>query len=301
MKDNIAVTGEQYYLQNGGYRATITGLGGGLRDLSFEDIDLIMSFPADELPPKSAGQLLMPWPNRIADGQYQFKGNTEQLPINEPLRGNAIHGLTRWLTFHPTKQTSTHLTLNCTLLGQPGYPHVLDLVLDYELDAEFGLTITLTATNCGTTPAPFGYGAHPYLVTGAAIDECELEIPARKQIMVDDRGIPIGIEDIDDSIDFHLPRLIRQSTLDTAFFYLYLDHDRRANTLLIGPKGTVALWQDTSLPYIQVFTDPDRLGVAIEPMTCPPNAFITGENLMTLFPGRMSTHSFGIYRIERTL
>jgi len=37
-----------------------------------------------------------------------------------------------------------------------------------------------------------------------------------------------------------------------------------------------------------------RRAVAIEPMTCPPNAFATGTDLLTLEPGETVTHRWGI-------
>ena len=52
--------------------------------------------------------------------------------------------------------------------------------------------------------------------------------------------------------------------------------------------------------WLQVFTgDPlaperRRKAVAIKPMTCPPNAFVTGEDLLVLEPGDTVTHTWGI-------
>ena len=64
----IPLTGAQYEIEAGGYRATVTELGGGLRALSREGRPLITGYEADELPPHGAGQLLAPWPNRIDGG-----------------------------------------------------------------------------------------------------------------------------------------------------------------------------------------------------------------------------------------
>jgi aldose 1-epimerase len=40
--------------------------------------------------------------------------------------------------------------------------------------------------------------------------------------------------------------------------------------------------------------DVDRRSLAAEPMTCPPNAFRTGEALIRLEPGRSFTSAWGI-------
>ena len=37
-----------------------------------------------------------------------------------------------------------------------------------------------------------------------------------------------------------------------------------------------------------------RKAVAIEPMTCPPNAFVTGDDLLVLEPGEAVTHTWGV-------
>ena len=41
------------------------------------------------------GQVLIPWPNRLEDGGYEFDGRRYQLPLTEPEQHNAIHGLVR--------------------------------------------------------------------------------------------------------------------------------------------------------------------------------------------------------------
>src|ERR1700760_3085589 len=92
----IPLTGTQYEIEAGGYQATVTELGAGLRSLKFGDTALVVGYDADELPPHSAGQLLTPWPNRVDGGHYTFDGEEHQLALSEPARGNAIHGLTRW-------------------------------------------------------------------------------------------------------------------------------------------------------------------------------------------------------------
>jgi aldose 1-epimerase len=60
-----AITGQQYQIVAGPYRATVTELGAGLRELYFRDQPLIAGYEADELPPGGAGQLLAPEPARV--------------------------------------------------------------------------------------------------------------------------------------------------------------------------------------------------------------------------------------------
>ncbi len=189
----IPLTGTQYEIEAGDYRATVTELGAGLRGLRFGDIFLVTSFDADELPPHGAGQLLTPWPNRVDGGRYAFDGENYQLALSEPALGNAIHGLTRWAPWARAAHEQDEVTLRCLPHGQQGYPFAVQTDVTYRVDAESGLHVTVTATNKGSRPAPWGTGTHPYLTAGTrTIDDCELELPADRWQPVDDRLIPSG-------------------------------------------------------------------------------------------------------------
>ena len=159
----IPLTGTQYEIEAGGFRATVTELGAGLRQLSLAGTNLVTTFDADELPPHSAGQFLSPWPNRIAGGSYKFDGRELHLPLSEPAKGNAIHGLTRWLPWTRIAHEQDEVTLRSVAHGQLGYPFAVQVDLTYRVDAESGLHVTVTAANKGSHPAPWGAGAHPYL------------------------------------------------------------------------------------------------------------------------------------------
>ena len=102
----VPLTGVQYEIEAGQYRATVTELGAGLRELAFRGQPLIAGYEADELPPAGAGQLLAPWPNRVDGGRYVFGGTEYQLALTEPARANAIHGLTRWTAWTAVQQDS---------------------------------------------------------------------------------------------------------------------------------------------------------------------------------------------------
>ena len=77
--------------------------------------------------------------------------------------------------------------------GYAGYPFCLEIDAEYRLTPDAGLHVTISATNRGTRPAPYGFGQHPYLTAGApALDEWELTLPATRWLPVDQRGIPSG-------------------------------------------------------------------------------------------------------------
>jgi aldose 1-epimerase len=304
----VPLSGVQYEIEAGHYRATVTELGAGLRELAFRGQPLIAGYEADELPPAGAGQLLAPWPNRVDGGRYVFGGTEYQLALTEPGQGNAIHGLTRWTAWTAVRQDTGAVRLRSAPHGQQGYPFGLEIEAEYALDPANGLRVTIAARNRGSHAAPYGTGSHPYLtVRTPSIDGCELTLPADSWLPLDDRGIPSGPPEPADgtAYDFRRPRAIGTTRLDHALTGLSRDGDGRTWAYLAageaqgrGPR--VGLWADEGYRWLQVFTgDPlgprmRRKAVAIEPMTCPPNAFVTADDLLVLEPGERVTHSWGI-------
>ena len=91
--------------------------------------------------------------------------------------------------------------------------------------------------------------------------------------------------------DFRAGRKIGGTALDHALTSLATDADGRAWVRLAGASAQIAMWLGPGYRWLQVFTgdplgpDARRRAVAIEPMTCPPNAFVTGIDLATVEPG----------------
>jgi aldose 1-epimerase len=303
LSTQLPVTGAQYDIAAGDYLATITELGAGLRVLSRSGRPLVASYDADELPPSGCGQLLAPWPNRIDGGRYSFGGQSFQLYLSEPARGTAIHGLTRWANWRVTRQAADAAELALDLLGQPGYPFCLELRAGYRLTPDAGLEVTVTARNPGSRPVPFGTGSHPYLQAGHdRVDDWQLQLPATRWQPCDDRGIPAGEpQDVSDTpYDFRARRAIGTVALDHTLTGLRTDAGGLVQAVLAGPGAEVELWAGPGYRWLQVFTgdtlssDRRRRAVAIEPMTCPPNAFVSGTDLLTIEPGDSVTLRWGI-------
>ena len=302
-ESTLPLTGAQYDIAAGDYQATVTELGAGLRSLRVSGQPVIRHYDADEVPPAGAGQLLAPWPNRVDHGQYSFGGRSYQLDLSEPARGTAIHGLTRFASWRVVELQADQVELGLQLLGRPGYPFCLELSARYRLSEQAGLEVTITARNAGSRTAPFGTGSHPYLLAGTGtVDSWQLQLPAARWQPADDRGIPVGrpLEVAGSQYDFRERRAIGSTSLDTAFTDLYTGDDGRAWARLTGPDAEIALWAGPGYRWLQVFTgdplgpDARRRALAIEPMTCPPNAFVTGIDLLTIEPGASATQQWGI-------
>jgi len=303
----VPLTGAQYEIAADGYQAVATELGAGLRELRYGGRPVIAGYQPDELPPGAAGQLLVPWPNRGDRGRYTVAGTEYQLDLSEPKAGNAIHGLGRWAPWPVVRHDHHAVTLRQGLLGRTGYPFCLDLEVEYHL-SETGLRVSVTARNVGAHAAPYGTGSHPYLTTGApAVDECELTLPAARWLPVDERGIPVGpAQDVaGGALDFRAASRVGAAQLDHAFTGLDRDEQGRAWARLASNGTEVALWAGPDYRWLQVFTGDTldaahrRRAVAIEPMTCPPNAFATGTDLIMLAPGDSVTRTWGIQVTER--
>ncbi len=297
---------DAFELRAGDYRAVVESRGAALCRLGIGDRDLLWGHDPGGAVRGFQGQLLAPWPNRVGEGRYVFDGNEHELEITERGGSSAIHGLVHALPWRTEDVSACGVTLSCTLDTAPGYPFRLAATAEYRLDPQAGLEVTVTLRNQGTSAAPCGIGAHPYLRVGTTLDDATLRLPARLRQPVDDRQLPVGPPQpvAGTEHDFTTPRPVGTAVLDTPFTGLHYGRDERAWTVLRGAETAVGLWTDRGCPWLQVFSaDPlvapgNRGPLAVEPMTCPPNALATGDGLAVLPPGDEVRARFGIRGIS---
>ena len=305
MKQTTALSGRQLHLTAGDMTATVVQVGAGLRELAVAGRPLLDGYAHDEIAAYAQGQALVPWPNRLADGKYEFAGTEYQLPLTEPDNGCAIHGLARWLVWDVVAAEEDRAALAVTVAAQAGYPFTLRAEVEYTLTSG-GISVQTTLTNAGSTALPAGHGFHPYLTVGTdRIDGTQLQLPVASRLEADDRGIPTGkrIPVDGTQYDFREPRLIGELQLDTAFTDLQHDDDGCARIRLAAPGDDrrAELWLDDTYAFVMAFTGdslPDparrRRALGLEPMTCAPNAFRSGDGLRTLEPGEATRSRWGI-------
>ncbi|HTI33365.1 MAG TPA: aldose 1-epimerase family protein, partial [Miltoncostaea sp.] len=250
-----APSGEQLALRHGSWEAVVVEVGGGLRSLTHDGAPVLDGFAEGEMASGGRGQVLVPWPNRLAGGTYEWAGRRLQAPLSEPAAGNAIHGLVRWCNWTATDRSNERVTMRLRLHPQPAYPFTLDLAMAYALGDD-GLTVTLTARNAGDADAPFGAGFHPYVTAGTAlVDEAVLTVPADTWLPADGAGIPTGERrPVDGELDHRAGRAIGGAVLDHCFTDLTRDADGRATVTLAGPSRRVRLWLDGTFGFVMVFT-----------------------------------------------
>jgi aldose 1-epimerase len=300
-------SGAQYELAAGDYRATVVEVGGGVRSCTYNGRPVLDPYPFDAMCDGAHGTPLIPWPNRLADGRYRFDGADYQVALTEPEKHNAIHGFLCWRAWQAREQASDRIIMATRLYPLPGYPFMLDVEVEYLL-TDGGLTARTTATNIGEAACPYACGQHPYLSPGAGlIDDCELELAAGTRITTSaDRQLPTGREPVAGTpFDFRLRRHLGHLPVDYAFTDLTRDAGGRAWVRLHGTDGATAqLWVDAGYPIVEIYTgdtlSPDRRrrGLGAEPMTGPPNAFQTGEQLIRLEPGSSATCAWGVQLVS---
>ncbi|HJQ50338.1 MAG TPA: hypothetical protein VJ838_07500 [Gaiellaceae bacterium] len=249
-------SGGQFELATGAHRIVLVEVGGGIREWG----GVLLGYGEDEMCSSGRGQVLAPWPNRLADGSYEWDADQLQLPVNDLSTGSAIHGLVRWASWRAVEREPARVVLEHVLHPQPGYPFSLRLRVDYRL-ADMGLMVRTEAENVGDRACPFGAGHHPYVLAPTGrVDDLVLD------------GKRIGERQLDDTR--HQP----------GGWRVELEQ--------------VTVWADDAWPWLQVFTGDlpgiRRRGLAVEPMTCPPQAFRTGEGVIRLEPGESWSGAWGI-------
>lgn len=283
-----------------GVSAVISTEGAALIGLSVDSFNLIEPNTRDGL---YAGKILAPWPNRIRDGKYSFNKKDYQLPINEVSKNNSLHGLVANSLWEITFQNQSKVILEYLLDQSAIYPGKLQLQVIYEI-IEQGVEIKVLSENIGENPVPYGVSIHTYLVAGALVknNELLLQLPADQFLEVDaERLLPVKLQPVvGTNFDFINSKKISDLFIDHAFKYSS-NYSRSISLLNTEGQGAEMIFDDQS-KWIQIHTaDRDlqgdsRMAVAIEPMTCPPDAFNSGIDLIVLEPGKKHEYKLKIKR-----
>lgn len=262
---------------------TVVSLGGGLR--CGPGID---GFELHELPRGARGHILAPWPNRVQGGVWQWDEQELLLPITERSKGTANHGLVRWCDWREIEyEAGARVVLEHILAPWPGYPFRIQLRATYVAIGQTELQFSLEATNLSTMPAPFAAGFHPYLSAGTdLVDECTFTSQAHLLLRRDERGAPADLEHIDG-----FEETIGSARLEFTLGGMHLDTQGHWWAALKCGDTVTRLWADASWKWCQIYsgdtlhTSRRRQGLAVQPMTSPPNALADRRDLVILTPG----------------
>jgi aldose 1-epimerase len=283
-------TGRQHRLRCGQDEVVVCEVGATIRHWRSQGHQVLMGFDEARVPTGGRGQVLAPWPNRVEDGRYQWKGTWHQLPIDEPDRMTAIHGLLRWSRFEVVQEREDSVRLGAWCPPRPAWPFSLWLEVTFSIQ-KGSLHVEADAENVGDAPLPFGIGFHPYFALGEDVARVRLRLPASHRLSLDDRGLPNGTTELEARWQ-NASEPIGTEVLDTCVGPLEHDDAGVATAELSGPDGILVLEVGSTFRWLQAFSadtlpKPDhRRAVAVEPMSCPPNALRTGTDLVHLDPGQ---------------
>lgn len=271
---------------SGAFFTVVPGRGACLTEIFLRGQSVLDGYRSDaELASLDWGKsaILAPFPNRLKDGRYRFEGVEYQFPLNEPSRGNALHGFVMDKPFEVVERTPDLIALQYRYGGEfPWYPFPFALRVSYRLESPASFVVSFEMENTGDGAMPAGLGWHPYFRLGQSADEIILQLPAADRILVDERMIPTG-EKVGFSA-FGTPGLIGDTGFDTGF--RLPASDGPAMVQLRHGSFVLEYWQDPVFSYLQVFIPPARRSIALEPMTCNIDAFRNGEGLVRLEPAQ---------------
>ncbi|MEP2023998.1 MAG: hypothetical protein ABJH98_01570 [Reichenbachiella sp.] len=242
------------------------------------------------------GSKLSPFPNRILNGVYNFNGKSYQLPINEVGANNNLHALLHNQPFEILEEKESEneaiLILGHEYNGtDQGYPFVYALKLTYQFGTE-EVSIKTEIENTSNTSIPMGDGWHPYFRFDH-LDHVQMKMGKANRLSSN-----FGNQ-LNGTHGFEQSRAIGSESLDDCF---EVKGGERFSLQLRDEAQDLALeiWQENEsqkYKYLQIYTPPTRKSIAIEPVTCLPNAFNTGEGLIILKPNEKVSMSFGIKNI----
>jgi aldose 1-epimerase len=235
---------------------------------------------------------LYPWANRLSGFAYEIAGRRVELDPASPMlhldaAGLPIHGVP-WscLAYAVVAERDDALGARLEWVGRDllsvfPFPHLVEL--DVALDAG-GLSLDATITPTSELAVPVSFGFHPYLVLpGLPRRDWLLELPARERLVLDERGIPTGGREPAPPF----AEAIGERTFDDGFAL-----PAGAVLALEGGGTRIEVSLGEGYRYGQVFVAAGAETVALEPMTAPTNALVSGRDLALVPPGGRFEASF---------
>lgn len=294
-------------------RAVLSPWGASLRRYFLVDdhggeIDIVWGYSGGAQKKGGQGDVLIPFPGRVAEGRYSFDGQALQLEQNDKEGPNAIHGFVRTLpwTMHQagTNHVAFEVKLDAAAYGPRGYPFSLAVRVTYSLDVQ-GLSCSFAVQNVGRQAAPVGVGFHPYFTVGTqVVDEAEVKIPAAGYLEFNERLAPTGrvMAAKGTEWDYRDFRLIGDRRFNHCYIELERDLTGMATASLRHRESgrVIDVVMDAAFSAIVVYTGDaitgaPRRALAIEPMTCATDALNHPEwGLKRLLPAETFTGRYTV-------
>jgi aldose 1-epimerase len=244
--------------------------------------------------------LLHPWANRLAGYSYALHGRDVRLPPGPPLvhceeHGLPIHGLLAASHYWELialdaddDRARVHAALDFGAHSElmAAFPFRHEVMLEAALTSA-RLTITTRIRATGGVPVPVSFGFHPYLrLPGSDRSSWQVALPARRHLLLDDRGVPTGESEERPATEFALA--------DRHFDDGYDGLPDGAEFSVSDGSREITVTFERGYPVGQVFAPPGSSFICFEPMTAPTNALLSGVDLRRVMPGREFTATFSI-------
>ena len=272
----------------------VAGQAGYVHEVKLAGRELLENYPDGDALDANDGYrnlALVPFPNRLLEGEYEWGGRHLSFPVNMPDTRSALHGFGPDARFRIDRVELSARSAEARLLylHTPGdHPHSypftvrFDLTLAIDLDGPQA-SWRLSATNLGADSAPVGLGWHPYFRLPGGHEAWRLRMPPNERVVLE-RAIPTG-----ERVEGLPPK--RALPIDTAwddcFALTSAEWPGQSRTVLLeGPDYGIELAQTAATRYTQLYVPPGAASVAVEPMTCNVNAFAASPKEVTLAPGR---------------
>jgi aldose 1-epimerase len=242
---------------------------------------------------------LHPWANRLGASRFELAGRRvdlglEGLHVKRDGNGLPMHGL---LTAARGWKVERHLELEdggllAASFDFGSYPRLLEAFpFPHQVEIEASLSgaeLTVTTTlRAGEAAVPVAFGFHPYLrLPRAAREEWELTAPVREHLVLDERMLPTGERK---QVEVE-PGPLGSRTFDDA----YVAPAAGEPFLLAGGGRQLQLRLGAGYPFTQIYAPADTDAVAIEPMTAPTNALLSGDDLPMVAPGASFSATFSL-------
>jgi aldose 1-epimerase len=284
-----------------GSSAVVSPVGASLLELALSGNKLIEQ-AATGRPDLYAGVVMAPWSGRIGAGKWIDESGAERkLPINEPARNNALHGLVYDKIFEVKQSTASSVELVIDIAATDGYPNTLRLAVSYELE-DGELYASFAVKNLSDAKAPFGIGFHPYISTSWAGAPLNLQVEAESILELNENMIANGkIVVSGTEKDLRGGKALTEVKLDDDFTDLEFVHGIATTRLLTASGSGLEVWQEDVFKHAVIYTPeefPTRSGsikaIAIEPCSSGVNAFNSKQDLLELSPGETRSGSWGI-------
>jgi aldose 1-epimerase len=241
---------------------------------------------------------LHPWANRLAGTRYRAAGREVQLDTSSPMlhfdgHGLPMHGVP-WsrLAWEPIESQRNRLSARLEwgrkdLLDIFPFPHCIELTATLCPGA---LTLETALIARADGPVPVSFGFHPYFgLPDLPRAKWWLELPAMHRLLLDERGIPNGVEEPWNRFDSE----IGDRSFDDGFALL----GSRPSFRLTGGGRRITVEFLAGYPYAQVFAPNEQEFVAIEPMTAATGALTSGRGLRVVAPRERFEAAFRV-RVE---